>query len=343
MKRSFASDNNSGIHPRIWAALDRANEGHELAYGADGFTPEAVRVFRREFGAAAQVFPVLNGTGANVLGTAFVARSFHSILCADVAHLAVDETGAPEKFSGCKVVPLPSVDGKIRPEQIEPLLVQLGDQHRAQPRVVSLSQPTELGTLYSLAEVRAFAAFARANGLFLHVDGARIANAAAALGLGFRELVTETGVDILSFGGTKNGMFMGEAVVFFERIDAADFPFLRKQGLQLASKMRYLSAQFLEYFTDELWRANALHANRMAKLLAGELRELTEIRVTRPVETNAIFASVPPALIAPLQAKYPFYVWDAARNEVRWMTSFDTTEADVREFAATIREVLADR
>lgn len=340
MPKSFASDNSSGVHPKIMAAIQLANDGDALAYGADPITAAAIAAFRREFSPDVQVFPVLNGTGANVLGIANVTRPFHAVICSDISHIAVDETGAPEKYTGCKLIPLPSQAGKIHCEQILPLLNAIGDIHHSQPKILSITQSTEYGTLYSLGEMRRFADLARSKGMYFHVDGARIANAAAALNVSFRELVVETGVDILSFGATKNGLLMGEAVLCFERVDTKDLPFLRKNALQLASKMRYISAQFVEYFRNELWRENAKHSNAMAKLLEMELKKIPQIQISQPVEANAVFAVVPRAIIEPLQKEFPFYVWNAARNEVRWMTSFNTSGQDVHDFVTAIRYLL---
>ena len=337
-KRGFASDNNAGVHARVLDAVRSANHGHTLAYGDDIYTETAVKKFREQFGEAAEAFFVFGGTGANVVGLASVARPHHAVVCAETAHVNVDECGAPEKFAGCKLLALATPDGKLRAEQIEPLLARAGDQHHVQPRVVSVSQATELGTVYTVEELARLAAFAHERGMLLHVDGARLANAAAHLGVSLRELTAGAGVDVLSFGGTKNGMMYGEAVVFFDPSLARDFKFVRKQGAQLPSKMRFIAAQFNALFTGDLWLETAAHANRMARLLADELGRIPRVRVTQPVESNAVFAVVPRERVAEVQRHFFFYVWDEETSEVRLMCSFDTTEEDVRELVRAVRE-----
>ncbi|WP_243358879.1 threonine aldolase family protein [Fundidesulfovibrio terrae] len=341
--RSFASDNNSGVHPRILKAITDANTGHAVGYGDDPWTRDAQSAFRREFGEDARVYFVFLGTAANVLSLNTLARSFNSVICARSAHINVDECGAPERMVGCKLVAVPTPDGKLRPDDLRHALHDVGNEHHNQPRVVSIAQCTELGTVYTPDEVRALADAAHANNMFLHMDGARIANAASALGLTLRQVSRDCGVDVLSFGGTKNGMMYGEAVVFFRPELAREFKFIRKQGMQLASKMRYISAQFSAMLTDGLWRDNAGSANAMARLLADLCKEVPGVTITRKVETNAVFASIPARAVAALQEQYFFYVWNpepADAPEVRWMCSFDTTEEDVRAFAAALREAL---
>ncbi|HLM57164.1 MAG TPA: low specificity L-threonine aldolase [Pyrinomonadaceae bacterium] len=338
-KRGFASDNNAGVHPRVMEALLAANRGHVVAYGDDPFTAAARERFREHFGPAARAFFVFGGTGANVLGLQAVTRPHHAVVCAATAHINVDECGAPEKFSGCKLLPVSGPDGKLTPALIEPLLSASGDQHRAQPRVVSVSQPTELGTVYTLEELKKLSEFAHARGMLLHVDGARLSNAAARLEVSLAELTA--GVDVLSFGGTKNGMMYGEAVVFFGEELARDFEFVRKQGTHLPSKMRFIAAQFDALLADGLWLENARHANRMARLLARELEGLPQLEITRPVESNAVFARLPPERVARVREQFFFHVWDEATSEVRLMSSFDTTEEDVRALARAVREALA--
>src|SRR2546423_3340685 len=339
-KRGFASDNNAGVHPRVMDALRAANDGHVVAYGDDVYTEAATAKFREQFGAEVEVFFVFGGTGANVLGLSAVAQSFQAVVCAETAHVNVDECGAPEKFAGCKLLALATPDGKLKPEQIEPLLAREGDQHHVQPRVVSVSQATELGTVYTIEELRSLAEFAHARGMLLHVDGARLANAAAHLGVSLRELTAEAGVDVLSFGGTKNGIMYGEAVVFFDPSLASDFKFVRKQGAQLPSKMRFIAAQFNALFTEDLWLQNASHSNRMARLLADELRQIPQIEITQPVESNAVFAVVPRGRVAGIQERFFFYVWNEQSCEVRLMCSFDTTEEDVHDFVGVVRELV---
>jgi threonine aldolase len=336
--RSFASDNNAGVHTRILEAIGAANDGHVIAYGNDPFTESAEAAFGEHFGDAASVFFVFGGTGANVLGLQAMTAPHQAVLCAATAHINVDECGAPEKLAGCKLIPLQTPDGKLRPEQLEPHLSRMGDEHHVQPHVVSISQPTELGTVYTLEETRALSAFAHARGLLLHMDGARLANAAAYLGASFKELTT--GVDVLSFGGTKNGMMYGEAVVIFDPTLSSDFKFIRKQGTHLPSKMRFISAQFAALLAGNLWLTNAAHANRMAQLLAAELERLPHVSLTQKVESNAVFARLPPEHIPAIQQQYFFYVWNEQTSEVRLMASFDTTEDDVLELVRIIREAI---
>lgn len=339
-KRGFGSDNNAGVHPRVWDSLRSADRGHAVAYGDDVYTETAVRLFRERFGERAEVFFVFGGTGANVSALAAVTRPFQAVVCAETAHVNVDECGAPERFTGCKLVDLPTPDGKLRVEQIEPLLARLGDQHHVQPRVVSVSQPTELGTVYTVEELTRLASFAHERGLLLHVDGARLANAAAHLDVSLKELTADAGVDVLSFGGAKNGMMYGEAVVFFDAAPAADFRFVRKQCAQLPSKMRFVAAQFTALLGEDLWRETAAHANRMAQTLASELRTIPQVRLTQAVESNAVFAVLPREIIPRVQERFFFYVWNEQTSEVRLMCSFDTTAEDVSELAAVIREAV---
>ncbi len=340
-KRSFASDNNAGVHPRVMEAVASTNDGgHVIAYGDDLYTARAGAAFREHFGEGAEVFFVFGGTGANVLGLQALTAPHHAVVCAATAHINVDECGAPEKFTGCKLIALQTADGKLRPAQIEPCLTRTGDQHHVQPKVISVSQPTELGTVYTVEETRALSAFARERSLLLHMDGARLANAAAHLGVSLKELTAEAGVDVLSFGGTKNGMMYGEAVVFFDPRLAHDFKFTRKQGMHLPSKMRFISAQFTALLSNDLWLSNAAHANRMARLLAAELSRIPQIELTQKVESNAVFARIPPEHVAAIQQEYFFYIWNEATSEVRLMASFDTTEDDVAELARVIKQVI---
>jgi threonine aldolase len=319
-----------------------ANHGHAVAYGDDAYTERAVQLFRERFGDGAEVFFVFGGTGANVAALAAVTRPFEAVVCAETAHVNVDECGAPERFGGCKLIPLPTPDGKLRPEQVEPLLALLGDQHHVQPRVVSVSQPTELGTVYTVGELSRLAGFAHARGLLLHVDGARLSNAAAHLNVSLRELTAGAGVDVLSFGGTKNGMMYGEAVVFFDPALAEGFKFVRKQCAQLPSKTRFVAAQFTALLTEDLWLQTAAHANRMAQALAAALRGIPQITITQPVESNAVFALMPPAAVVRVRERFFFYVWNEQTSEVRLMCSFDTTDEDVRELASAVREAVGE-
>ena len=338
--RTFASDNAAGVHPEVLAAIVAANEGHVLAYGDDHYTRRAEERFREEFGDDARVFFVLNGTAANVLALSALLRPYEAVICPETAHVHVDECGAPERFLGSKVLPVPAPSGKLTPELIDLQARGFGDQHHVQPGAVSISQTTELGTVYSLPEVRAIADHAHGLGMRLHMDGARIANAAASLGTSLPEATRDLGVDVLSFGGTKNGILGGEAVVFFDPSLAEGFPFVRKQGMQLASKMRFVAVQLEALLTDGLWRRNGEHANTMAKRLAAAVRELPGVEMTQPVEANAVFATVPAEVVPVLQSQYPFYVVDERRYEVRWMCSWDTTEEDVDSFAAAVAEAV---
>lgn len=338
--RGFASDNQSGVHPEVLAAIQVANQGHVHSYGDDPYTDEAVAAFREHFGERVEVFFVLTGTGANVTALASLTRSHNAIICAETSHLNTDECAAPEKFTGCKLLTTPSSDGKLTVALIGTRLRGRLDEHQAQPNVVSITQVTELGTVYTPAEIREIADFAHEQGLLLHMDGARLSNAAAALGLELAEVSGDAGVDVLSFGGTKNGLLLGEAVVFFNAELASTYRFARKQGTQLVSKMRFVSAQFTALLSNDRWRRNARHANEMARLLERLVQGVNAVDITQKVEANAIFARLPKEAIPTLQERYFFYVTDEELGEVRLMTSFDTTEEDVRGFAALIKEVL---
>ena len=340
MKRGFASDNNSGIHPEILSAIYAANEGHAVGYGGDTITEMAIQRFKHEFGEQTDVYFVFNGTGANVLSLSTLTHSFHSVICAETAHIQVDECGAPEKFTGCKLLPVQVVKGKITPEGISKYLHGFDFEHHSQPKIISISQVTELGTVYSVEEIKAITTLAHEYGLFVHMDGARIANAAVALNLPFQAFTVDAGIDVLSFGGTKNGMMLGEAVLFFNPELSKNSKYIRKQSMQLFSKMRFVSAQFLAYFQNELWKKNATHSNKMAKLLEQEVLKIPAIKLTQEVEANGVFAIVPSEIIPLLQEKYFFYMWDEHRSEVRWMTSFDTEEEDIYNFTALIKSLV---
>lgn len=340
MRKGFASDNNAGIHPEILKALAEVNPGHVVGYGNDPYTRQAVDLFKKEFGNETEVFFVFNGTGANVLSLATLTRSYHSIICAETAHIQEDECGAPEKFTGCKLLPVETHNGKLTPEAIEVHLKGFDFEHHSQPKVISISQVTEMGTVYRPSEIKALAGLAHRHNMYLHMDGARIANAAAALNLPFRSFTKDCGVDVLSFGGTKNGMMMGEAVLFFNPALTSETKYLRKQSMQLFSKMRFVSAQFLAYFTDELWRRSAQHANKMAKMLEEKVSDIPGVTITQKVEANGVFAILPKEIIKPLQEKFFFYIWNDKASEVRWMTSFDTTEEEITEFTQTIKNLI---
>jgi threonine aldolase len=340
-KNTFASDNYAGVHPEIMEALLRANQGHAASYGADGFTEKAVKKFREYFGDGIEVFFVYNGTGANVLGLQALTQSFHAVLCAELAHINVDESTAPEKFTGCKLIPVPAQHGKIYPDQLEARILRLDDQHHPQAKVISISQSTEYATVYTTEEVKAISAVAKKHGLYLHMDGSRIANAAVSLNESFAAFTRDAGVDVLSFGGTKNGMMFGEAVIFFTPEPAKYFKYIRKQGMQLHSKMRFISAQFEALLTGDLWKRNAAHSNTMARLLELELRKIAGVTITQPVNANGIFALLPPGIIPELQQAHFFYIWNEKTSEVRLMCSFDTTEEDVRSFAEKLRSLTA--
>lgn len=339
VKKTFASDNYAGVHPDIMRALLQANEGHAASYGADEYTSAAIEKFRKFFGNDTEVFFVYNGTGANVLGLQLLTRSFHSILCAELAHINVDESTAPEKFLGCRLIPVPAPDGKMTAEAIEEKINRVGDQHHPQARAISLSQTTEYGTVYSIPELTRISAVAKKHNLFLHMDGSRISNAAVSLGKDFISFTRDVGVDVLSFGGTKNGMMFGEAVLIFNQNLATEMQFIRKQGMQLHSKMRYIGAQFSALLSEELWKRTATHSNRMARLLESELLQIAEITITKPVDANVVFAIMPTQMVVPLQEQAFFYVWNERINEVRLMCAWDTTEEDINSFAKRIREL----
>jgi threonine aldolase len=337
----FASDNASGVHPAVLEALSEANQGHALAYGMDPWTARATARFAEVLDTDVEVVFTWGGTGANVVGLQCLLRPWEGVICADSAHIVVDECGAPERFTGSKLIDLPAVHGKLRPEQLGPQLHALGDEHHVQPRVLSITQSTEMGTVYSLEELRALVEVAHGGGLVVHVDGARLSNAVAALGCTLHEMVVDTGVDVVTFGGTKNGLMYGEAVLFLRPELGEHARFVRKQAAQLASKMRYISAQFEALLTDDLWLHNAQHANEMARSLADEVRGIPGVEVVGAPEVNAVFATLPGAAIRPLIDWSQFWVWDADEDLVRWMCSFDTTPEDVRHFAAGVAEVVA--
>ncbi|MFQ5937430.1 MAG: threonine aldolase family protein [Acidiferrobacterales bacterium] len=337
-RRLFASDNAAGIHPAVMAAIEAANRGHAVAYGNDPWTVRAVQLLREHFAETADVAFTFGGTGANIIGLSTVMQRYHSVVCAESSHLWRDECAAPERWIGGKLLTLPTSDGKIRPAQIDPMLQARGIVHRAQPRVVSVSQPTEWGTVYTVDELRALGEFCRANELLLHVDGARLANAAASLGVPLRSTSVDCGVDVLSFGGTKNGLLAGEAVLLFENATAEGLRFHHKQCGQLVSKMRFIAAQFEALLTDELWLKNARHANLMAECLANSVDGLAGIEIAQPVESNVVFLRVPGERAQALQERFGVAVWQAEGPALRVMTSFDSTEEDIDQFVALLKE-----
>ena len=334
--KSFASDNNSGVHPSILESISEANVEHVVAYGDDKWTKKAEHVLKAVFGEDVQPYFVFNGTGANVISLQALTRPFHSVICASTAHILVDECGAPTKMTSCQLREIQTPDGKLTPELIKPLLHGFGDQHHSQPKVIYISQVTELGTVYTPDELKALCELAHKYDMYVHMDGSRLANACAALSLGMKELSRDCGIDVLSLGGTKNGMLMGEAVIAFRPELQSYLKFFRKQSAQLCSKMRYLSCQFSAYFQDELWLKNASHANAMAEYLAKKIQLIAYLRLTQKVESNALFLTMPKEYIAELQREYFFYVWNEERNEVRWVTSWDTIQEDVDKFVKKI-------
>ncbi|MDA3880577.1 MAG: low specificity L-threonine aldolase [Prolixibacteraceae bacterium] len=338
-KRGFASDNNSGVHPAILNAINNCNNGHVTGYGIDHYTQEAIQEFKKRFGSNSDVYFVFNGTGANVLAISTLAQSFNSVICPSTAHIMVDECGAPEKMSGCKLIPVNTPDGKLTPELIKPHLHGFDFEHHAQPKIISISQVTEMGTLYTVDEIKAITSLAHEYDMYVHMDGARIANAAVTLNLPFKAFTVDAGIDALSFGGTKNGMMMGEAVLFFNKNLSVNTKYMRKQSGQLFSKMRFVAAQFLAYFENDLWKKNATHANQMAALLSKRAKEL-DVQITQKVEANGVFAILDNEFSEKLLQEYFFYPWDENRHEVRWMTSFDTASDDVNHFCDKLKELL---
>ena len=328
--RTFASDNWAGVHPEVLEALARANVGHAPSYGTDAVTEEALALFRDHFGTDAEVYFCFNGTGANVVGLQTLLRPFEAVICAEGAHISVDECGAPERFLGSKLLTVPTPDGKLTPALAASVVQGVGDEHHVQARVVSVTQSTEVGTVYTVDEIAALAEWAHAGDMLVHLDGARIANAAASLG-----------VDVLSFGGTKNGALGAEAVVTFRPEASTSLRFIRKQSMQLSSKMRFVAAQFVALFTDDLWRRSAQHANAMAARLGAGAAMVPGVTLAHPVQANGVFAVLPPRVTEALQAEWPFYRWDEETGVVRWMASFDTTEADVDGFVDRLAEMMA--
>lgn len=336
----FASDNCSGVHPDIFKAIAEANHGHVLSYGVDIYCQRATTKLQEAFGDNVLPFVVFNGTAANVLALQAITSRHSAIICAQTAHINVDECGAPERITGCKLLSVPTDNGKLTPALIEQCLSGVGDQHHSQPHVVSISQPTELGTVYTIDELREISDFAHMHNMLLHIDGARLANAAAALGVSLRDMTEGINADVLSFGCTKNGMMYGEVVIFFDHKLGRDFQYARKQNLQLSSKMRFVAAQIVAYLSNDQYLKTANHANLMAQKLAQRVAEIPQIKITQEVQTNAVFAIIPQEIIESLQREYFFYVWNEHTNEVRWMTSWDTTDDDIDQFVSYIKTLL---
>jgi threonine aldolase len=335
--RSFASDNSAGVHPEVMDALLAANDGHALAYGEDEHTARLADRFRELFGVPCETLLVWGGTGANLVALGTMLPGAGAVICTESAHINVDEAGAPERVLGTKLLDLPSPNGKLVPEQVEAQAHALGVEHHAQPQAVSITQSTELGTLYTPDEIGELADLAHDLGMTLHMDGARIANATAALGVDVRACTVDAGVDVISFGGTKNGMMYGEAVVYLNRRLAERARFVRKQVTQLPSKMRFVAAQFNALLADDLWLRSATHANDMAARLYDAVADVPGVVLDERPSVNSLFPTLPEAAIEPLREWSPFYDWDPAERQVRWMTSFDTTEEDVDRFAAGVR------
>ena len=339
--RGFASDNYSGVHPRILEAITRANGGHQSAYGDDDYTAALDQMAQDLFGENAAIFPVFNGTGANVTALQSLLPRWGAVICANTAHINVDENGAPERIGGFKLLQVASADGKLTPELIDQEAWGWGDEHRAQPLAVSITQGTELGTLYTPAEIRAITDHAHKLGMKVHLDGSRLSNAAAALGVELRELTTDVGVDIVSLGGTKNGLLLGEGILTLDPSLAQDLKYLRKMNMQLGSKMRFISAQLLELYRTGLWRELAGHSNAMAAQLAAAVAEIDGVQLVYPAQANGVFAQLPTEVSDQLREHFRFYDWDRAAGHVRWMCSFDTTEEDVRAFTAKLRVLMS--
>ncbi len=339
-KRGFASDNNAGIHPDILQEIISSNNGHVTGYGSDVYTEGALKIFKEHFGDATETYFVFTGTAANVLGLSAITRSWNSVITASTAHLEGDECGAPEKFIGCKVLVVDTPDGKITTDLIEKHMHGIDFEHHSQPGVISITQSTEMGTVYSVSEIKEIAGFAHARGMLLHMDGARIANAAVSLNMPFKSFTTDAGVDVLSFGGTKNGMMFGESICFLKPGLSADFKYMRKQGMQLASKMRFISAQYLGYFRNDLWRSCASHSNAMAKKLADKLNQVPEVKITQKVQSNGVFLIMPADVAEEIKKHYFFYPWDEKRSEWRLMTSWDTQDEDIENFVTILKNEL---
>jgi len=338
--RSFASDNNSGIHPSVLQAIVDANHNHCIAYGDDLWTEKARQSLKQVFGEKAEVFFVFNGTGANVLALQSCLSTYHCVLAASTAHIAVDECGAPEFMTGSSLKTIPTPDGKLTPDHISPWLSYIGVEHHSQPKVIYISQCTEMGTVYTINEIKALTDFAHRHQMYVHMDGARLANAAAVLGKSLKETSLDCGIDILSLGGTKNGMMMGEAVITFRKELSDNMKYIRKQSAQLCAKMRYLSAQFIAYMENDLWLQNARHANRMAQYLRNEMAAIHPFTFTQATDANILLLKLPQTVIEQLLQKHFFYIWNDAEGEIRLVTSWDTTEEDIKSFIEYLHKLI---
>jgi threonine aldolase len=339
-KRGFASDNNAGIHPDILKEIALSNAGHVTGYGSDIYTEQANALFKEHLGESAECYFVFTGTAANVLGLSEITRSWNSVITASTAHLEGDECGAPEKFIGCKILVVDTPDGKINPALIEKHMHGIDFEHHSQPKVISITQSTEMGTVYTAEEISEIAGYAHARGMLLHMDGARIANAAVSLNLPFKAFTTDAGVDVLSFGGTKNGMMYGESICFLKPGLSSDFKYIRKQGMQLASKMRFISAQYIGYFRNDLWKKCASESNAMASILARKLEDIPEVQITQKVQSNGVFVIMPSEVAEKVRMHYFFYPWDEKRSEWRLMCSWDTKEEDIEDFIRILKKEL---
>ncbi len=338
--RSFASDNNSGVHPEVMEALNRANKDHAVGYGDDPWTKEAVAKIKEAFAPDCEPLFVFNGTGSNAVALQLATRPYNLIICAETAHIYVDECGAPARMTGCQIRTINTADGKLTPELVRPYLRNFGEQHHSQPGAIYISQCTELGTVYTPDELKALTALAHEYGMYVHMDGARLANACVALDKSFKELTADCDIDILSFGGTKNGLMLGESVIVFNPVLKREARFVRKQSAQLASKLRYMSCQFTAYLTNDLWKRNAMHANAMAQKLYGGLKSLPGVRFTQKMESNQLFLIMPRSAIEQLLQNYFFYFWDERADEIRFVTSFDTTEEDIQGLLKAVKKAI---
>jgi threonine aldolase len=340
--RTFASDNNSGVSPEILKSIETINQGHLPAYGDDPVTFQAVEKFKEHFGKNIEVFFVFNGTAANVLSLKTLTQPYNGVVCAEFAHINHDECGAPERFTGCKLLGIPTEDGKLTPDMVSKRIANLTTPHQVAPKAISITQSTEMGTVYSPEEIRALADYAHSRGMYLHMDGARISNAAAGLDLPLKAITADVGLDVLSFGGTKNGLLFGEAIVFFKKELAENFKFIRKQAMQLASKHRFVAIQFHTLLSNNLWLKNASHANRMAQALATEIKKIPQLKITQKVQANGVFVTIPAQYVKRLQEKVPFYIWVERISEARLMMSFDTQKEDIENFVGLVNRVIAD-